>query len=236
MMHRLFKRDKMAESFVVAMLLAMVGGYLDIYCYLARGKVFANTQTGNLVLLGYNIAQGNMHKVIYYLFSIFSFMTGVCSAKCIEYKFKEGRHLYWLHISLCIEMMALFIVMFIREGSLNVIANVIVSFVCGLQVQSFRKVNGKAYSTIMFTGNLKNLADHFSHYIITKEKASLENGSIYLGVTLAFVIGGWLGALTTDEYGVRAVGLVNIILALVFVVLYQEKHKAQYQKHFKKND
>lgn len=226
-MHNLFKRDKMAESFIVAMLLALVGGYLDIYCYLARGKVFANTQTGNLILLGYNIAQGNMNKVIYYLFSIFSFMGGVCSAKYIEYKFKEGKHFYWLHITLCIEMIALFIVMFIQEGRLNVIANVIVSFVCGLQVQSFRKVNGKAYSTIMFTGNLKNLADQFSHYFITREKESLENGSIYLGVTLAFVIGGWLGALTTDEYGIKAVGLANIILLVVFIVLYQEKHKVR---------
>lgn len=224
-MQNLFKRDKMAESFIVAMLLALVGGYLDIYCYLARGKVFANTQTGNLVLLGYSIAQGNLHKVIYYLFSIFSFMTGVCSAKFVEYKFKERKYFYWLHMTLCIEIGALFIVMFIQEGSLNVVANIIVSFVCGLQVQSFRKVNGKAYSTIMFTGNLKNLADHFSHYVITKDKGSLENGSIYLGITLAFVIGGWLGALTTDEYGVRAVGLVNIILAAVFVVLYQEKRQ-----------
>lgn len=226
-MRNLFQKDKTAESFIVAMLLALAGGYLDIYSYLARGKVFANTQTGNLVLLGYNIAQGNMHKVLYYLFAIFSFMLGVCSAKYVEYKIKEGRYLHWLNITLCIEMIALFIVMFIQEGSLNVIANVMISFVCGLQVQSFRKVNGKGYSTIMFTGNLKNLADQFSHYAITREKESLENGRIYLGITLAFIIGGWLGTLTTDEYGVKAVGLVNIVLAVVFIVLYQEQNKVK---------
>lgn len=224
-MKNTFKKEKMAESFIVAMLLALVGGYLDIYCYLARGKVFANTQTGNLVLLGCNIAKGNIRKVIYYLLSIFSFITGVCSAKLIEYKFKERQYFYWVHMTLGVEIIALFIVMFIPEGNFNFLANVMVSFVCGLQVQSFRKVNGKAYSTIMFTGNLRNLADQFSHYFITKERGALESGVVYLGIVIAFIIGGWLGTLTTNEYGVRAVGLINIVLVVVFVSLYLERKR-----------
>ena len=146
----------MAESFIIAMVLAFVGGYLDIYSYLARGKVFANTQTGNLVLLGYNIAQGNLSKVIYYLLAIFAFVSGVCLAKIVEYKFKEGKYFYWLHMILAIEMIALFLVMFIPEGRFNVVANILVSFVCALQVQGFRKVNGNSYSTIMFTGNKRS--------------------------------------------------------------------------------
>lgn len=224
-MKNTFKKEKMAESFIVAMLLALVGGYLDIYCYLARGKVFANTQTGNLVLLGCNIAQGNIRKVIYYLLSIFSFITGVCSAKFMEYKFKERKYFYWVHLVLSVEIITLFIVMFIPEGSFNFLANMLVSFVCGLQVQSFRKVNGKAYSTIMFTGNLKNLADQFSHYFITKDHVALEGGLVYLGIIITFIIGGWLGTLTVDAYGVRAVGMINIILAIVFAILYLERKR-----------
>lgn len=213
----------MAESFIIAMLLALVGGYLDIYSYLARGKVFANTQTGNLVLLGYSIAQGNLEKVIYYLLALSAFIIGIWLAKIIEYKVKEGKYFYWLHIILGIEMIALFIVMYIPGGSWNVLANMMVSFVCALQVQGFRKVNGNAYSTVMFTGNLKSLAERFSHYLITKDQEALANGVIYLGVIVMFVAGGWLGALTTSEYQEKAVGIINIVLAIVFFVLYLEK-------------
>lgn len=222
-MEGMFKKGKMAESLSIAMLLALVGGYLDIYSYLARGKVFANTQTGNLVLLGYNMAQGNLEKMIYYLLPISFFAFGVWLAKMIEYKVGEGKHFDWLHVLLGIEIGILFIVMFIPEGKFNVVANIMVSFICGLQVQGFRKVNGNAYSTIMFTGNLKNVAERFAHYSITKEHEALENGKVYLGVILMFVIGGWLGALTTGEYAEKAVGLINSVLVIVFVLLYLEK-------------
>ena len=177
-MEGMLKKGKMAESLSIAMLLALVGGYLDIYSYLARGKVFANTQTGNLVLLGYNMAQGNLEKMIYYLLPISFFAFGVWLAKIIEYKVGEGKHFDWLHVLLGIEIGMLFMVMFIPEGKFNVVANIMVSFICGLQVQGFRKVNGNAYSTVMFTGNLKNVAERFAHYSLTKEREALENGKV----------------------------------------------------------
>lgn len=222
-MEGMFKKGKMAESLSIAMLLALVGGYLDIYSYLARGKVFANTQTGNLVLLGYNMAQGNLEKMIYYLIPISFFAFGVWLAKIIEYKVGEGKYFDWLHVLLGIEIGILFIVMFIPEGKFNVVANIMVSFICGLQVQGFRKVNGNAYSTVMFTGNLKNVAERFAHYSLTKEREALEKGKVYLGVILMFVIGGWMGALTTGEYAEKAAGLINSVLVIVFVLLYLEK-------------
>lgn len=223
-MRRLLHKDNKAESWEVAMLLALVGGYLDIYCYLARGKVFANTQTGNLVLLGCNIAQGNKEKVIYYLIAICAFLAGVCMAKYIEYKCKETPIFIWTHITLGIEIIGIFIVMFIPAGTYSFIANMIISFLCGLQVQGFRKVNGNNYSSVMFTGNLRSLADKFSSYLIDKERKVLESVVIYLGIVIAFVIGGWWGALTTNAYGIKAVGLIDIILSIVLIILYRE-HK-----------
>ena len=44
------------ETFRVAAVLALVGGFLDIYTYLLRGGVFANAQTGNIVLLAANLS------------------------------------------------------------------------------------------------------------------------------------------------------------------------------------
>ena len=40
-----------AEFYGVGVMLAIVGGYLDAYTYISRDHVFANAQTGNMVLL-----------------------------------------------------------------------------------------------------------------------------------------------------------------------------------------
>ena len=54
---------QMSESFLTAVLLSLSGGLQDAYPYLFRGKVFANAQTGNIVLLSTNIMDGRWDKV-----------------------------------------------------------------------------------------------------------------------------------------------------------------------------
>lgn len=212
-------------SMAIALLMAIVGGYLDIYTYLARGKVFANTQTGNLVLLGYNIAECNLKKVLYYILPITAFMLGVGLAELIEHKWKETEVLRWLHISLAIEIIVLFGVMWIPEGGWNIAANISVSFVCGLQVQTFRKVNGVSYSTTMFTGNLKNAAERLSNFAITRETEAIQKGAIYCAIIAMFILGAVIGDLVTSWLKQRAVGVINLLLCLVFVLLYFEKQR-----------
>ena len=47
----------MSESLLLGALLAVAGGFFDAYTYLCRGGVFANAQTGNIVLFGLELAQ-----------------------------------------------------------------------------------------------------------------------------------------------------------------------------------
>ena len=42
---------QMSEAFITALFLSVSGGLQDVYTYLYRGKVFANAQTGNIVLM-----------------------------------------------------------------------------------------------------------------------------------------------------------------------------------------
>ena len=58
---------QMSESMTLAVFLTLAGGFQDAYSYNCRGKVFANAQTGNIVLLGQNLAQGNWDLVLRYL-------------------------------------------------------------------------------------------------------------------------------------------------------------------------
>ena len=63
-LNKKFKEKQMSENFILGIMLALCGGFLDAYTYITRGGVFANAQTGNIVLMGINIAKGDFERVI----------------------------------------------------------------------------------------------------------------------------------------------------------------------------
>ena len=58
----LVRREAMqtSESFVLSALLSFSGGLQDAYTYNVRGRVFANAQTGNVVLMSQSFMQGEI--------------------------------------------------------------------------------------------------------------------------------------------------------------------------------
>ena len=58
-----------SESVELGILLAIVGGFLDAYTFVGRGGVFANAQTGNVVLMGIEAAKGEWDRQYFMLFS-----------------------------------------------------------------------------------------------------------------------------------------------------------------------
>lgn len=49
---------QMSDSLRLGTVLTLAGGLQDAYSYNCRGQVFANAQTGNIVLLGQSLAGG----------------------------------------------------------------------------------------------------------------------------------------------------------------------------------
>ena len=148
------KHIQVSESFLLCALLTMTGGFLDVYTYITRGHVFANAQTGNVVLLGLNLAEGNIKEVAFYLFPIIAFALGILFTEWIRAKFKEYDLLHWRQIVVFFEALLLFFPAFMASGMWDTAVNILVSFVCAVQVESFRKVNGHSVATTMCTGNL----------------------------------------------------------------------------------
>lgn len=46
----------MSEALPTGIFLTLSGGFQDAYTYFCRGKVFANAQTGNIIMMGHNLA------------------------------------------------------------------------------------------------------------------------------------------------------------------------------------
>ncbi len=217
---KLYSKQQMSESFLIGTLLAVVGGFLDAYTYIARGGVFANAQTGNIVLMGMNLAEGRWLDAFACFIPIFAFVCGVFVDEWIRKFFLPKPVIHWRQIVILSEMLLLFIVAFLPlGGKYDLVANVLVSFVCSLQAQSFRKLHGLPYATTMCTGNLRSGTEHLFCFSQNKNIAECKKAASYYGVILFFIFGAGIGAVLAKQFGQLSVAFGNILLLLVCILL-----------------
>lgn len=105
------------------------------------------------------------------------------------------------------------------------IANILVSLVSSMQIQSFRKFNGNIATTTMCTGNLRSGTEHVIRYKQTKEKALLSRGMQYYGMIVFFIIGAALGVWFTNRLDIYAIIVCCIILGSVFGIMSIKREK-----------
>ena len=208
------KRFQSSESFLVGALLTAAGGLMDAYTYLSRGGVFANAETGNMVLLGIYLTQGQWRKAAGYLFPILAFALGVLAAEFIREHHRGGPRFHWRHTVLLAEIAVVCAVAFLPRGEWDPLANVLVAFICALQVETFRKVRGNPFATTMCTGNLRSGTEAIYHGLTGGKRESLEKGLCYYAIIACFIAGAALGVFLARLAPQRAVlGAAGLQLA-----------------------
>ena len=212
-----------AESFRVAALLSVTGGFLDAYTYVARDGVFANAQTGNFARLAISLANGDWLLVLRYLIPIFSFIAGVSVAMWICRRTPKTGILSWQQHSLILEILLLAAVSFIPGGKVsNIAANVVVSFTCAVQAETFRKVLGPPFASTMCTGNLRNATEYLNQFLLDKEQPLLHKSVQYFGIDALFVLGAVVGTLTTKAFRIHATLGCCLLLAMVLCLTFRQ--------------
>ena len=211
---------QMSESFLTAVFLSLSGGLQDAYTYLFRGKVFANAQTGNIVLLSSNIMDGQWDRVLHYLVPLCAFALGVLVAEKMRESFCNMQRLHWRQLVVLGEVLLLFIVGFLPQEQ-NLLANAIVSFSCAMQVQAFRKVNGYAFASTMCIGNMRSGMQYLYTGLHTKDRAVLRRAMQYFAVIALFAVGAAAGSLLTIHFGNRVIwfccALLLVSLSFMFI-------------------
>lgn len=185
---------QISETFFLGAILAVVGGFLDAYTYLTRGGVFANAQTGNIVLFGVYLAKGEFFRAFYYLVPISAFVLGVFATELIREKFKTHTNIHWRQIIVAVEIVVIAIAAFLPQGKFDMAVNTMISFLCSMQVQSFRKLGGNAYATTMCTGNLRSASETLYRFRKTKDTQERRKSLLYYGIIFFFILGAAFGA------------------------------------------
>ena len=75
---------QMSDAFRTALFVILSGGFQDAYTYCCRGGVFANAQTGNIVLLSSSLFAGEWSTAFKYFIPVVSFLIGTAVAEEIH--------------------------------------------------------------------------------------------------------------------------------------------------------
>ena len=209
---------QMSESFYTVIFLSLSGGLQDAYTYLFRGGVFANAQTGNIVLLSVRLFEGDWAAAGHYLIPLLAFSLGILVAELVRWHFR-GRMLHWRQLVVLGEIALLFLVGFL-PSRLDLLANALVSFACAMQVQAFRKVDGYAFASTMCIGNLRSGVESLCAWGRTKSLEARRKAGRYFGVILLLAVGAGLGSLSLGWWSARAIWFSCVLLAVSFLLMF----------------
>ena len=213
---------QMSETIKLGILLALSGGFMDAYSYIQRDQVFANAQTGNMLLFGVNLSEGNLRGALHYFFPVFAFAIGIAIAELV--RAKERDLLHWRQVAVLFEGIILVGVAFIPLD-MNLIANSLTSFACGIQVESFRKIRGNGIATTMCIGNLRSGTQNLCNFIRKKDKEDFKKAVLYYGIIVCFVTGAVIGNFFIHMFHERTILCCSVVLFFSFFLMFIDYEK-----------
>ena len=197
-----------------ACLLTAAGGAMDAWVYLAHGHLFANAQTGNVVLLALAAAAGRPAESVRDLVPIAAFITGLFLSRLAGAWLKR-QGLNSRTVRLGAECVALLVLASVL--SLTVLPDGVVTACVGLiaavQITSLSHIGETGFNTGMTTGNLRG-AVSATVSAWTGRSATPDRGKTLTlwSLCAAFPAGALAGGLCTHRFGDRT---VLLIVALV---------------------
>ena len=169
------RAKQVSESIELGIILALVGGFMDVYSYMGRDGVFANAQTGNILLVGVHLSEGDLQLALRYFLPVLCFAVGIMASDLVHERMSSAMH--WRQVTVLVEA-AILVAVGLLSADCNILANCLTSLACGMQVESFRKIHGRGIATTMCIGNLRSALQSVDDYIITHNRGFLANGAL----------------------------------------------------------
>lgn len=202
---------------------------MDAYSYVCRGHVFANAQTGNILLMGVNFSKGNWPAALRYGGPVLAFAAGIAIADVTRLNLKGKKMLHWRQLTILLEAVVLLFVSFLSQN-VNLLANSLTSFACGIQVETFRKINGHGIATTMCIGNLRTATQSVLEFYHTQNKEEAKKGLLFYGIIIFFVIGAIFGNFCVELWQERAIIGCDLLLLAGFLLMFIDREKRKIVK------
>ncbi len=216
---RTLSEDRPQETLPVALLLILAAGMLDAYTYVARGGVFANAMTGNLVVMTVRVAQGEWQKALPYLAPIAAYIAGVAAAHAVKEKPLKRLIRYPARASLGVEIIFLLIVAFLPKSVPDMAVVVGIAFVAAVQGTTFTRIGRFAFTSVTTSANLRHFTEALAATVLFKAGRHIRREAYFFAaICLSFFVGAMCGALVTVHFGHAGIWLPLATLLTAFIL------------------
>lgn len=227
----LFKHKITSESVRFGIILASIGGFLDAYTYIGEGHVFANAQTGNIVLIAVSLSKGDLYRAIISFLPVIAFVLGVFLSEYVRRNITTGLLGGWEVRILITEGIILFIIGFLPKDFSSVIVTICIAFVSSIQISSFKKLVNSPFSTTIVTGNLRSATEALFSYLVNGDKNNRDKSIRYFIIIFFFIIGAGLGGYLTIKFERKSIWFVDILI--LFAIIQFKIDKYYFRKEIK---
>ncbi len=197
-------------------LVTVGGGAMDAWVYLAHGHVFANAQTGNILLMMVSFARGDSRDAASHLPSLVAFIAGLLLSRLSAGALKRAK-LNSRDIRLGFECVLLVALAFVADTMPDDAVTACVGFVAGVQITSLSHIGAWSFNTGMTTGNLRGAVNALGKALAGAEE-EWPHALAMAALCAAFAVGALAGAWLTPQLGGMALLPVAALVAAAIAV------------------
>ncbi len=211
------------EHALIAYTLSLVGGYLDAYTYVLKGGVFANAQTGNVVLFSISLLSGNFAVIDKYLFPILAFSAGILISEFLKSLRRLSENSLRIKLVLALEFVSFLLIGLAGKTLSDFSVTCIVSFIAAVQVSTFNRLHGSAVATTMITGNLRSSMENLHLFLRFRDRGAGRKFLLYISVIAFFGGGASLGGIVSGRMGASSIYLCIAFLVPAYLLIHREE-------------
>jgi uncharacterized membrane protein YoaK (UPF0700 family) len=189
----------------------MAGGATDAWVYFGHGHVFANAQSGNVVLMGIAFAGGDVARATTHLPSLLAFATGALASRLAGQLLKRGR-LNSRNIRLGVACVMLVVLGPFADRMSDPAVTACVGFIAGVQITSLSHIGSWSFNTGMTTGNLLAGVSALAKAFTGAAEEWPHAAAMFL-LCVAFGVGATAGAWLTPRLGGATLLAVAALIA-----------------------
>lgn len=212
-----------SNSVYLGVLLAVVGGFLDAYTFITRDGVFANAQTGNIIMFAVKAANGDWKGSMLYIPPLLAFMLGVLVSEFVKIPHVSQILYSYRRSILILECIVLIVVGFLPRSVPDIVVTVCIGFVSSLQISTFNKLDKWAYNSTMITGNLRTATQAAYLAFVDHNQEAKKQCKDFFVIIFSFLLGSLIGTFSTTYMGDASVWVASGILVVALILYHRDK-------------
>lgn len=216
------KKPVLSERAWFFHVMIFVAGYFGAFTYLLRGNVFCNAQTGNVVLMGLALGQGQFGHALYYLIPISAYIAGAFLSELLHDPVRSRLRIRWETLFIAVEMTVVLALGFVPDSAPVQISQVAVNFIASMQYNTFRQAEGIPMATTFATNHIRQIGVGLAREVQARRDGTVPDRTRFLAhaqMLLFFFLGAAVGAALCAHMGGRAIWWTLLPLGAVFLAL-----------------